>query len=57
MYYHELILRARNGEAKAPQIIGSMADNIDEAARERSRIAAQYHPNEIVSIVTLGKAE
>ena len=57
MYWHELTLRAPNGEARAPKIIGSAAENIDEAANERGRIAANYHPDSIVSIVTLGKAE
>ena len=55
-YYHEIVLRAPNGEAKAPKIIGSAAENIDEAAHERGKIAKEYHPNQIISLVNLGKA-
>lgn len=55
-YYHELTLRNAAGEALAPRIIGSAAQTIDEAANERAKIAAQFHPDQIVSIVTLGQA-
>lgn len=55
-YYHELVLRAPNGEAKAPKIIASNAANIDEAYKERCAIAKGLHPNAYISLVTLGKA-
>ena len=53
-YYHELVLRAPSGDAKPAKIIGSDADNIADAIKERIEIAKQYHTNQIFSLVTLG---
>ena len=52
MYYHHLTLR--RGESTTEKYIGSSADNIDAAARERCKIGASYHPHEIVALTTHG---
>ena len=51
MFYHFLTLRTENGGTR-DRVIGSAADNIDDAANERCKIAAQHHPNQIVALTT-----
>jgi len=50
-YYHYLTTRNEDGSTR-DQVIGSAASNIDEAAWERGRIAAEYHPDKIVALTT-----
>ena len=51
MYYHRLTLRTATGHV-TDKVLGSAANTIDDAARERSRIAAQYNPHQIIALTT-----
>ena len=50
-YYHYLTTRNADGSTR-DRVIGSAADNIDDAHRERCKIAAQYHPDKLVALST-----
>jgi len=50
MFYHHLTFW-RNG-VQVNQVIGSSATNIDEAYHERTKIAAQYNPHQIIALTT-----
>lgn len=50
MFYHYLTIH--KGQGFENRVIGSAAANIDEACRERSKIAAQFHPNTIAQLTT-----
>ena len=54
MFYHKLKYwkRIPYGVKEDTKIIGSDADTIEEAARERSRIAKKYHPDTIIELTT-----
>jgi len=56
MYYHYLTVRERRpnvaGCVEVNRVIGSAAVDADEAWHERSKIAAEYHPDQIVCLST-----
>lgn len=51
-FYHELEIRQNNRGRTVIKIVGSNAQNIDDANAERCELRKAYHVNTLVSIVT-----